>query len=313
MEESQLSQFSETPTIYSSIKTILNSSIVNLLLIFVPLGIVSKFAIWSDTAIFLLNSLAIIPLTWLLYYGNLLSVFQEVSLSSASPVEWWLCNVFGNFGNLVEFITYTLMLNDGLVTVVQASIFGSILSDLLPVYGYSSFLGGMKYKEMEFNLVAAQIYSSFLMLMVSVIIIPTVYTSTIVDSDQQTELDISRKMSIILLFMYISYIFFKSRTHRDFYDESYLDIYDESEVELKSKPETTLYVTIPMLILLTTIVTICADYLSESIVGLTESWNISAKFVGLILIPNVGNASDYLNSITSALVNSMPIGNFYIY
>ncbi|CAG8564101.1 6949_t:CDS:2, partial [Dentiscutata heterogama] len=191
MEESKLSQFSESPSIYSSIKIILKSSNVNLLLNIVPFGIVSKFAIWSDTSIFFLNFLAIIPLTWLLYY-----VTREISLSVASPVEWWLCNVFGNFGNLAEFITYTLMLYDGLVSVVQAG----------------------------------KTYMSFLILMVFVITIPTAYSSTIVDSDHQTELDTN--------------------------------------------------------------------------LGLAESWNISTKFVGLILIPNFGNASDYLNSITHTRENA---------
>ncbi|RIB18381.1 Sodium/calcium exchanger protein [Gigaspora rosea] len=291
MNNSRLSQFSKTPTFSSSIKTLLKSSSVNLFLIFVPFGIVSKFAIWSDTTIFFLNFLALIPLTWLLYY-----VTKEISLNAASSVEWWLCNVFGNFGNLVEFITYTLMLHDGLVSVVQASIFGSILSDLLSVYGYSCFHGGSFYKEMKFNIFAGQTYTSFLMLIVSVIIIPTAYSATIINSDERTELDISRKMSIILLFIYIIYIYFRSQNHNKYY-----------KGQSKAKSKTTLYVTIPVLILLTTIVTICANSLSKSIVGLAESWNISTKFIGLILIPNVGNASDYLNSIAHVRKNKMEL------
>jgi len=56
------------------------------------------------------------------------------------------------FGNAVELIVSIIALIQGKVTIVQASLLGSMLSNLLLVLGMCFFFGGLKYKEQEFNL-----------------------------------------------------------------------------------------------------------------------------------------------------------------
>ncbi|KAF0557945.1 calcium/proton exchanger [Gigaspora margarita] len=104
----------------------------------------------------------------------------------------------------------------------------------------------------------------------------------------------SSSVNLLLIFVPFGIVYGYSCFHGGSLSQNHNKYY---KGESKAKPKTTLYVTIPVLIFLTTIVIICANYLSKSIVGLAESWNISIKFIGLILIPNVDNASDYLNSI----------------
>ncbi len=64
-----------TPTILKSLKIILTSSWINLLLIFIPIGYLAHGLKWSDTWIFLLNFFAIIPLAKLLGFAT-----EDVSL-----------------------------------------------------------------------------------------------------------------------------------------------------------------------------------------------------------------------------------------
>jgi len=58
---------------------------------------------------------------------------------------------FNETGNAVELIVGVIALVQGKVTIVQASLLGSMLSNLLLVMGMCFFFGGLKYKEQSFN------------------------------------------------------------------------------------------------------------------------------------------------------------------
>ena len=77
----------------------LTSNYVNVLLVFVPLGIVSGAVGWSPTAIFILNFLAIIPL------ASLLSFATEEMSAKLGQTLGGLLNA--SFGNAVELIVCT--------------------------------------------------------------------------------------------------------------------------------------------------------------------------------------------------------------
>lgn len=61
------------------------------------------------------------------------------------------------------------------------------------------------------------------------------------------------------------------------------------------------------LVVVTTIVGVCAEFLVSAIEEVTEVWHISETFVGLILIPIVGNAAEHLTAVTCALKNKMDL------
>jgi Ca2+:H+ antiporter len=54
-------------------------------------------------------------------------------------------------GNAVELIVGIIALIQGKITIVQASLLGSMLSNLLLVMGMCFFFGGLKHKEQSFN------------------------------------------------------------------------------------------------------------------------------------------------------------------
>ena len=94
-----------SPTISSSIRFFLFSQKINILLIFLPLGIIAELAHWPATAIFALNFLAIIPLAKLLGLAT-----EEIAMTTGETVGGLLN---ATFGNAVELIVSVVALSEG--------------------------------------------------------------------------------------------------------------------------------------------------------------------------------------------------------
>jgi Ca2+:H+ antiporter len=125
------------------------------------------------------------------------------------------------FGNAVELIISVLALTEGLIVVVQASMLGSILSNLLLVLGMCFWGGGYYHKTQRFNQTVAQTSASLLFISVASLLIPAAFyasiksaTTTEMTQEQKEEysqdiLNISRATSIILLVLYFAYLLFQ--------------------------------------------------------------------------------------------------------
>jgi Ca2+:H+ antiporter len=113
-----------------TLMTILFSSYVNVLLVFLPLGIISGAVGWSPTVVFVFNFLAIMPLAALLSFAT-----EELSKKVGQTLGGLLN---ASFGNATELIVSIVALKEGQIRLVQASMLGSILSNLLlvlsPIY-----------------------------------------------------------------------------------------------------------------------------------------------------------------------------------
>lgn len=193
------------PTVKQGLLCIIRSSWLNILLVFVPLGWASNF-VWSPTTTFILNFLAIVPLAKLLGFAT-----EDISLRTGEVIGGLLN---ATFGNAVELIISIISLTKNLVVVVQASMLGSILSNLLLVLGMCFFCGGCKYKEQVFNITAAQTSASLLFISVVSLLLPAAfYGSTTsaepVEQERADILHISRATAIILLIIYFAYLVFQ--------------------------------------------------------------------------------------------------------
>ncbi|KAL8842596.1 MAG: hypothetical protein Q9176_002553 [Flavoplaca citrina] len=142
-------QSSDKPNIfkrfYGVCKAILFASWVNVLLVFVPVAIACEIAHVSPTIIFAMNAVAIIPLAGLLSYATE-SVAREMGDTVGA-----LMNV--TFGNAVELIIFIALVKNE-IRIVQASILGSILANLLLILGMGFVVGGLRYREQCYELVA---------------------------------------------------------------------------------------------------------------------------------------------------------------
>eukprot|EP00915_Cephaloidophora_sp_WS-2016_P001091 GHVH01001508.1.p1 GENE.GHVH01001508.1~~GHVH01001508.1.p1 ORF type:complete len:615 (-),score=69.50 GHVH01001508.1:78-1922(-) len=259
------------------------------LISFVPLGIASAYLHWSDCTTFCLNFMAIVPMAWLI------GQCTEDVASKLGQVYGGLVNAW--MGNVVEMVLVVAALKHNEVVVVRATLIGSILSNILLVAGCAFFFGGLKYKEQEFSTASAGILSSLLMLSVLCLGLPTVY-NTVLDKADADLLNISRVLSFFLIIVYAEFMFFQLFTH------AYLfaDDDDDDEEEYLSLPEALLLLTLTSIVC-----TICSEYLVRSIDGTVKALNLSKEFIGIILLPIIGNAAEHYTAVVVSLKNKMDL------
>ena len=124
-------------------KDALTRSWINVLLLFVPAGIAVKAAGLSANVVFALNAIAIIPLAGVLTHAT------ETVASRLGDTWGALLNV--SFGNAVELIIFIIALVKGEIAIVQASLLGSILANLLLILGMAFLVGGLRFREQVSN------------------------------------------------------------------------------------------------------------------------------------------------------------------
>jgi hypothetical protein len=131
----------------NDVKHIAFSSWINVLLVFVPVGIAlgalvkakGDAAPVSPSVVFAINAIAIIPLASMLSFAT-----ESVALKLGDTIGA-LLNV--TFGNAVELIIFIIALVAGEIRIVQASLLGSILANLLLILGMCFVFGGLRFRE----------------------------------------------------------------------------------------------------------------------------------------------------------------------
>ena len=137
---------------------------VNVLLIFVPVGIAVHFAGVNPNVVFALNAVAIVPLAGLLTFAT------ESVAHRLGPTLGALLNV--SFGNAVELIIFIIALVKNEIRVVQASLIGSILANLLLILGMAFLIGGLEFQEQVYDSTVTQMSACLLALAVLSLLIP---------------------------------------------------------------------------------------------------------------------------------------------
>jgi Ca2+:H+ antiporter len=142
---------------------------VNVLLIFVPIGIVVEAVGLSAGIVFGMNAVAIVPLAGLLAYAT------ESVASRLGDTLGALLNV--SFGNAVELIIFIIALVKNEIQIVQASLLGSILANLLLILGMAFLFGGLRYREQIYNSTVTQMSACLLSLSVMSLLLPVSISS----------------------------------------------------------------------------------------------------------------------------------------
>lgn len=181
---------------------------------------------------------------------------------------------------------------------------GSILSNILLVLGCCFVAGGIKYREQSFNSTVASTMSSLMAVATASLIIPATLYSVMSESrNQDDKINIlSHGTAIILLFIYIAYLFFQLKTHVDLFEDAEAQEGEHEGPELLGP-----WAAGAVLVVVTIAVAICAEYLVGSIDSIVEEAHISKTFIGLILIPIVGNAAEHVTAVIVAWKNKMDL------
>ncbi|KAI9848066.1 MAG: hypothetical protein M1837_001168 [Sclerophora amabilis] len=337
-EKDHLSRPKQRFTFGGQLRATLFNSWINVLLIAAPVGIIVNYVAPSQfIAIFVINFIAIIPLAAMLSYAT-----EEIALRVGETLGGLLN---ASFGNAVELIVSIIALVKDEIIIVQTSLIGSILSNLLLVLGMCFFFGGLRREEQFFNVTVAQTASSMLALAVGSLIIPTAFDQWASGNHTNTEVNImklSRGTAIILLLVYGCYLFFQLKSHAHVYNAPSQKVPVRSKGEgaaskgiaqigagmagsmggqrapdmqmMKDEddgpeePQLSLTGAIVTLCLSTALVGVCAEFLVDSIDALTEPPSpIGKVFVGLILLPIVGNAAEHATAVTVAIKDKMDL------
>ncbi|KAJ1999458.1 hypothetical protein GGI04_001371 [Coemansia thaxteri] len=199
-------------TVLSSLRNAALASWLNVLMIFVPLGYLAHYLRWPVVAVFVLNYLAIIPLSALMGFAT-----EEVCIRLGPT---WGGVVNAAFGNAVELIVAVIALIEEEYRIVQAGLIGSVLSNTLLVLGWAFLAGGLRHRVQFFHVEAAQCAGALLALSVLSMIIPAAYHGVHASGGEITNgiLIMSRGTALILLVVYILFLVFQLKTHSDIFD-----------------------------------------------------------------------------------------------
>ncbi len=272
----------------------MNRIFLIILAVGLPLSIAGSLLSWPSVMMFVVYCITIISLAS--FMGRATESLAIVS----GPRIGGLLNA--TFGNAVELIISIFSLKAGLVTVVLASLTGSVLGNLLLVAGLSFFLGGLKHKRQSFSIHDARHNAALLVFAVFIaFVIPEVFSQTM---DESTSMTLSIGVSIVLITLYILALFFKLVTHRGVYhaEEGGNGHGHGHETPEWSKKNA-------MIVL--ALATVAVGYVSENLVhtfsevGETLGW--SQLFIGVIIVAIVGNAAEHASAIIFALKNQMDV------
>lgn len=262
-------------------------------LIFFPVALILYLVNGPGVWVFLLSALALLPLaSWM---GR---ATEELALRSGSTVGGLLN---ATFGNAAELIIAAIALSEGKIEMVKASITGSILSNLLLVLGLAIFLGGISRERQFFNRQGAALQASLLSITMVALLLPAFFdlaeTSYFRVDPRLPDQAFSLAAAGVLIAIYLANLFFSLFTHREMVGGAHEE----------GSPKWSVGLAIGVLLAATAGVAVMAELLVGSLEIATEALGLTEFFVGIILIPLVGNAAEHLAAVGFAMKDKMDL------
>jgi Ca2+:H+ antiporter len=260
------------------------------LLVFAVIAVIARLLNIDPVIVFILSALGLIPLAKLIGDAT-----EELAIFTG-PKVGGLLNA--TLGNSAELIITIFAINAGLLDLVRASITGSIIGNLLLVLGASLLVGGWKFGIQTFDRRTASLNAVMAVLAVIALAIPSLFDRELV-THPQSELLFSEGVALILIILYgLSILYsFRSKT----------DDHVTEELAHETPAKWSRNVTIGVLIG----ATIATALVSETLVGAVEpvvhALGLTEFFLGIIIIPLVGNIAEHFVAIQVAAKNKMEL------
>ncbi len=254
-----------------------------------PLFLAVPVALWLYNTgadplwIFITACLGVLPL------AGLMGTATEHLAEKTGPALGGLLNA--TFGNAAELIIALAALRAGYVDLVKASITGSILGNLLLILGLSLIAGGTRKPMLAFNRTNAGMSSAMLALAVAGMVFPALFHATHPDAAVLVELHLSEAVAVILGVTYIFSLVFVLRTHRPLFGGASHGV---------DGPVWGIGRAVLVLGLATVGVAVMSEILVHAVEPVTKTLGVSEVFLGLIIIPVIGNAAEHATAIVVA-------------
>lgn len=262
------------------------------LLALAPIALIMELAdLGSHAAVFVVSALAMVPLAAVLGRAT-----EEVAVYTG-PNIGGLLNA--TLGNAAELIITIVALREGLTDVVKASIAGSVIGNILVVLGASFLVGGLRHGTQFFDARNAGVNATMLALSVVALAIPAVFAlgdESIRPSTRDIE-RLSDGMAIVLIAMYVLYIVFTLRST----DAT------EAAVAEHGPRDMRLPIALGLLAGSTIAIVVMSEVLVGAIEPTAEDWGLTELFIGVMLVPLVGNVAEHFVAVQVAAANKMDL------
>ena len=261
------------------------------LIIALPLALWAELGGWGSIWVFILSAVGVIPM------AGYIGAATEVLAIYTGPKIGGLLNA--TLGNAAELIITLTAVRAGLLDLVKASITGSILGNLLLVLGMAMVVGGTRHGVQRFDKHQASNNSILLTLVIVALIIPSLFSHSIGQEGDPKVEALSLGVSVIMIVLYGLGLLYSLKLAKG--PIAY------SSNEEKEKPAWSR----KQAVLVLAIATATIVWLSEMLVGATESvvanFGLSEFFLGIILIPIVGNVAEHFVAVQVAQRNQMEL------
>jgi Ca2+:H+ antiporter len=264
---------------------------LSLLLLLFPLAIIANLLHWNAVLIFFLSAVGIIP------FADFIGKGTESLAAYVGPHVGGLLNA--TLGNAAELIITLIAIRAGLLDLVKASITGSILGNLLLVLGASFLLGGMKNGVQKFDKKRAGNHAVLLTLAILALVVPSLFSHSIGPSGSVRVEALSIGVAIVMVALYVVGLIYTMRG----VDSPIA--YAPEKHETKSK--WSIGVALGVLVLATAGVAILSEILVGAVEDVVVKLGISEFFLGIILIPIIGNVAEHLVAVQVSLKNKMDL------
>jgi Ca2+:H+ antiporter len=281
------------------------------LLVFVPVAFALEFipALKNELALFVVCCVGLVPLA-----GYLGEATEELSIHTG-PKVGGLLNA--TLGNAAELIISIVALSQGKIELVKASITGSILGNLLLILGLALLLGGLRHGRQRFDRQAAGVSASMMTLAVIGLVIPTLFE--VLREIQTGQLDVfntqindpalnslSLGVAGVLILLYVLSLIYQFRQ-----PEGRLGgptgVQDRTDEEAQHKAKWSVPLAIGVLAAATLGIVFLSEFLVGAVEPFAEAIGLSEFFIGIIVIPIVGNVAEHIVAVQMAIKNKMDL------
>jgi Ca2+:H+ antiporter len=265
---------------------------IRLLLLFVPVAVgVETLLPGKHLLVFATSSIAILPLAaWM---GRATEQLADRLGEGVGGL------INATFGNAAELIIAIVALGAGLNDVVEASIAGSIIGNILLVLGASMLAGGLRHSEQRFNPIAARSQATMLTLAAIALVVPAAFEDATAGMTPARLGYLSASVSVLLLVAYALFLVFVLLTHSPIFTGT-----SESE---EAKPHASAGRAVAVLAVATVGIAWMSEIMVGSIEPTTRELGLSNAFVGVFLVAILGNAAEHATAVSAALKNRMDL------
>lgn len=281
---------------------------LNLLLVTVLLAPLASGLGWGELWVFILSALAIIPL------AGFIGEATEALTLYTGPRIGGLLNA--TLGNAAELIITVVAIREGLMELVKASIIGSILGNTLLVLGMSFLLGGFRHGVQRFDSKHAGRNAILLLLAVIAMVIPSMVSHSIGPDTSLRVETLSLGVAAMMIVLYVAGLVYGYRASNGPLespvggDAELVRIVEKSHRtdDKQIRSAWTLRTAVIVLVVATTGVALLSELLVGAVEPVVKSLGISEFFLGVILIPIIGNVAEHLVAVKVAMANKMDLG-----